>query len=129
MANALILLTALLPLYFAVSIDGEQEPAADPCAEAETTAQMQACLGEQYQKVDAELNRTYRQAMEALDQTRQAKLRAAQKAWIAFRDASAEFDASIAEEGTMYQLIYLDTLIAMTRERSRTLAAVAAAGD
>lgn len=130
MTNAIRLLILLLPLYcVAATPSGVEPPPVDPCADAMTTAQMQACLGERYQEADGALNRAYRQAMEALDETRQAKLRAAQRAWIDFRDKSAEFEASVAEDGSLYQLIHLETLVAMTQERSRALAAVAASGD
>jgi len=129
-AHVLRLLVVLAPLWLGAAICRGAEQAADAtCADAATTAQMQECLGERLDEADGALNRAYRDAMDTLDQARRTRLREAQRAWIAFRDASAQFEASVAEGGTLARLIYLETLVSMTRERIRSLAAIAASAN
>ena len=123
--------TARLPLVICIAVfatltvsAGEERADSKPCAEAVTTAEMQQCLSEQYESADRQLNSAYRKAMELLSEARQAKLKEAQRAWILFRDKTAEFEASEVEGGTMYPLVYLSALISMTEERSSELEAI-----
>ncbi len=87
------------------------------CPEAMTTVEMRECLDQLYGKADGELNRAYKQLRSKLDKPRQAKLREAQRAWIAFRDKSAEFEASEEEGGSLYSLVYLSVLLSKTKQR------------
>jgi len=119
-----IRISILLLLLVAAAVRGAAL-VAPGCEESTTTAQMRACLNERYQKVDEELNRAYKDTMSQLDESRRTKLRAAQRAWITFRETSAEFEASAAQGGTLSPLIYLATLISMTEERSKELTAIA----
>lgn len=64
--------------------------AADACMDkAASSAQMGACAGADARAADAELDRVYRDVLRrhAKDRVFIAKLRTAQRAWIAFRDA------------------------------------------
>jgi uncharacterized protein YecT (DUF1311 family) len=75
-----------------------------------------------YEKADAELNRAYGKMLKDLDAEGQKKLKAAQRAWIAFRDAQAEFEAdSEARGGSMYTMIYYGGLARLTRDRIKQL--------
>lgn len=70
-----------------------QRPAANArCANdpKSTTYGMQPCLSEEIQRQDARLNGAYAGALQILDPATKLKLRAAQRAWIAFRDADCE---------------------------------------
>jgi len=49
------------------------------------------------------------------------KLRVAQNAWVRFRDANADFQASLAEGGTMAPLLRIGTLVEMTEARTEEL--------
>ncbi len=53
---------------------------------AQSTADFIQCAGAEFERQDAALNLAYRKAMEGLTPGQQEKLRAAQRAWIAFRD-------------------------------------------
>ena len=78
-----------------------------------------------FEKADAELNRVYKKTLSDLDAEGQKKLKAAQRAWIAFRDAEAEFDAdSEARGGSMYTMIYYSSLARLTRDRIKQLRAI-----
>lgn len=73
-----------------------QEPRCNPSG---NQAELNACAADDFNKADKELNTTWQALLrkEAADQVFIAKLRAAQKAWLAFRDA--ELEAHFACEG------------------------------
>jgi uncharacterized protein YecT (DUF1311 family) len=74
-----------------------------PCANAQTQSEMNQCAIDEFRKADAELNGIYQQLLLKTD--RQEKLKAAQRAWIAFREADCEYEASESEGGTMEPLL------------------------
>jgi uncharacterized protein YecT (DUF1311 family) len=97
--------------------------AADPagCDNATTTAAMQACESARYTEANQKLNAVYSRLMKTLDPSKREKLRAAQLAWIQFRDKNAAFMASAAEGGTLAPLIQLTTSTSMTEARAAEL--------
>ena len=118
----MILLTTVVSLFICAGQGFCQEQEKDdPCAEAMTTMEMRECADDRYQKADAELNEVYKQLMVKLEEARQAKLKEAQRAWIAFRDKSAEFEASEAEGGSMYPVILVSVSADMTEARVNEL--------
>jgi len=83
---------------------------------------MRNCAGKQYQKADAELNNVYQQLMSKLgDEGHKAALRAAQQAWIKYRDGNCEFEAYLNRGGTIYPVVYTGCLRAMTTARTKEL--------
>ena len=74
---------------------------ADRCESPQTQAEMNVCSAEAFLRKDNELNAVYKKAIQSVDPTRRPKLRAAQRAWLAFRDAQCDFEGSEAEGGTM----------------------------
>jgi uncharacterized protein YecT (DUF1311 family) len=81
----------------------------------------------EYQAVDAELNRVYARIIKeyAGESAFLHKLRAAQRAWIAFRDAHVEalFPAAGKERiyGSIYPTCRYQALTTLTRERAKEL--------
>jgi len=69
-----------------------QKPEADCFDKAVTQADLNDCAGEQLAAADAELNRVYKAILEKYkeDALFVEKLRAAQRAWLTFRDAEIE---------------------------------------
>ena len=110
---------------FAINAAGAQprpQAAKDPCANATTQAEMNDCQGKEYKKADAELNAAYKQLMSKLDDDgERAALKAAQLAWIKFRDADCEYEAYLNKGGTIYPLVYGGCLTAVTQARTRQL--------
>ncbi len=96
----------------------------DPCAQEGTQMEMTDCAQQRYQKADARLNRAYKPLLEGLDQEHQVKLKAAEKAWIAFRDAECDLEASEALHGSMEGQILFLCLEAATETRIKELAAL-----
>lgn len=108
------LIIGLLTVGFAHAADTE-------CKDATTTAAMRACENSRYVKSDSELQIAYNQLLKQLDNVRQAKLRQAQRAWIAFRDANADFLSSAAQDGTLAPLLKITALADMTETRTKEL--------
>ena len=112
-----------------VALAGAQEPK-DPCENAETTVEMRNCVGKEYKKADAELNSVYKQLMSKLgDEGQRSALRAAQQAWIKYRDGNCEFEAYLNRGGTIYPVIYTGCLSAMTTARTKELRQFSEAQD
>lgn len=87
------------------------------CPDAITTIDIRECLNGYYQAADAELNDVYQQIVARLSQDRATTLKLAQRAWIPFRDACADYEASEYEGGTMGGIVHIDELRLRTHER------------
>ena len=94
-------------------------------------AQTQGDLDEeacgQFHKADVALNETYSKILKeyAKDQQFVAKLKSAQRAWLAFRDAEIEAlypkENKQAEYGTVYPMCHCSELQFLTAERTKQL--------
>ena len=94
----------------------------DPCANAQTQFELNECQAREYKKADAALNAIYKQLMAKVeDEGERGTLKAAQVAWIKYRDANCEFESYINKGGTMYSMVYDGCLTALTQERTRHL--------
>ncbi|WP_296722005.1 lysozyme inhibitor LprI family protein [Erythrobacter sp.] len=89
------------------------------CMEAGSQVDVKICLAGSYERADAELNETYRRIMSALDEAEKTSLRAAQRAWVTYRDKACEAEAEpyrgYSGEGTAR----LACLEAATRQRTQ----------
>ena len=74
---------------------------ADPCANATTQVDINACTQQKYLAADAELNTAYKELMALTDVRLKPKLVAAEQAWIVFRDAQCDFADSAYEGGSI----------------------------
>lgn len=98
--------------------------AAEDCAALDTTQTgLNECFARAFEASDGELNAVYRQLADRLAEQPHAKARlvAAQRAWIAFRDAECAFTASGAEGGSAQPMVESQCLDAATRKRSADL--------
>lgn len=106
---------------------GNTRAATDPyknCLDrATTTVAMLACNDAEYRRVDAELNRVYKQLVAKLSPARRKLLAKAQLRWIAFRDAECAFSASVVAGGTLEPVLYGACLIDLTQKRTKDLRA------
>ncbi|MDO8910353.1 MAG: lysozyme inhibitor LprI family protein [Phenylobacterium sp.] len=100
------------------------ESALDRClaseAGATTIGQIQ-CIGDELKVQDARLNRNYAKAMKDLTPEQKAKLRAAQRAWLAFKDADCR---SLQDDawGTLSRVSANMCVLERTIERADELA-------
>jgi uncharacterized protein YecT (DUF1311 family) len=87
-------------------------------------AQSEAATGAEqlFKKADAELNQVCDDVTKKLTDGRQkTDFIKAQKAWVSFRDADAEFRAGVTGGGSAYTTDYLANLTELTEERTKQL--------
>ena len=113
-----ILVLALL--LSSIAIAG-QKPTKDPCANAQSQLEMNMCWGNQYKTADAQLNAAYREFSSKLSTEEAAQLKAAQLAWIKFRDANCEFVADAYKGGSIRPMIAAMCLADVTTARTSEL--------
>ncbi|RKQ39772.1 lysozyme inhibitor LprI family protein [Enterobacter sp. R1(2018)] len=94
---------------------------ADTCDTATSQAEINQCYGAEYKKQDDLLNQTYKQVMKRATDKQKTQLKAAQNAWIAFRDADCELLSSGAETGSVYPMVHAICMADKTRERTELL--------
>jgi uncharacterized protein YecT (DUF1311 family) len=93
----------------------------DPCADAQSQAEMNMCWGKEYKAADAQLNKTYQDFMSKLDESEKVQLKSAQLAWLKYRDANCEFVADQYKGGTMRPMIAAICLADVTNARVNEL--------
>ena len=100
-----------------------QDEKKDPCADAQSQTEMNICWGKQYKAADAQLNVVYREFMSKLSAEETAQLKAAQLAWLKFRDANCEFVADQFKGGSMRSMVVGMCLADVTHARVNELKA------
>ena len=117
--GAFALMTALTPAL-------AQEPRCNPSG---NQAELNECAADDLIKADKELNTTWQALLrkEAADKVFIAKLRAAQKAWLAFRDAELEAHFACDSDnprvcwGSMEGMSFLMRKKDLTQQRTKML--------
>ena len=90
-------------------------------------SEMNRCADLDARAADADLNHVYQALLAKLkdDDNATKKVRAAQRAWLAFRDAHLQelypADDKQAQYGSMFPMCYSQAAIAMTKERTAQL--------
>lgn len=108
------------------SVLGAQAPEKkkDSCEHPTTTVEMQECALKKYRAADTELNAAYQVLVDKIKSASYQngqRLVATQKAWIKFRDANADFEASFYDGGSIKDQIRLDALTRMTQARTKEI--------
>lgn len=103
----------------------------NPCwKKAIAQPELNHCASEDSSAADAELNRVYQSLLSKnkSDENATRKLREAQRAWVAFRDAELEAlypaQDKPTEYGSSYPMCYAIVLTKMTKERTAQLRAM-----
>lgn len=104
-----------------VLLAGQFVWAASTCDNAETTSQMRACENARFAAADRQLNTVYSDLWKQLNGQQQQKLRMAERAWLHYREANAEFLASRVAPGTLGPLVRVSALADMTDLRRKEL--------
>ncbi|HLW52084.1 MAG TPA: lysozyme inhibitor LprI family protein [Candidatus Angelobacter sp.] len=95
------------------------------CEKAVTQLELNQCTAEQYKVVDARLNTLYQQINADLgrgkDTLAVGKLKAAQQAWINYRDLHCDAARHQFEGGSMAPMIFSDCLTGVTLNRIQEL--------
>src|SRR5262245_49216070 len=113
----LISVTLLLLFVLTGTSIFAQKQKPEPCADAQTQADMNICWGNEYKKADAQLNQTYQQLAAMLDDEEKAQLKTAENAWIKYRDANCDFVGDQYKGGSMRPMIYAMCLADVTTNR------------
>jgi len=113
----------LLFILTAFSALAQAQKQSEPCANAQTQADMTICWGNQYKTADAKLNQVYRQFTAKLDDAEKTQLKTAQTAWLKYRDANCEFVGDQYKGGTMRPMIAAICLADVTDNRTKELTA------
>jgi len=101
MKTGVLLLLLLSPA--ALAEDLKSEASLDRCLDgASTTLAMNQCYATANQAWDQEMNRQYTTLMKTLSGEPKSRLRAAQRAWLSYRDSWLEVSRSqLATQGTL----------------------------
>ena len=85
--------------------------------QAVSTPDMTGCMAAEYEVQDKALNAAYAKAMDGLNARQKEKLKTAQRAWIAFRDANCR---ALQDEdwGTLSRVTAMSCMVRMTIERT-----------
>ena len=91
-------------------------------ANAQSQSEMNRGAAREFETADATLNKVYKQLIGKLDDEGKEKFKLAQRAWVQFRDAQADFEADKeARGGSMAPLIYNGTRKTLTDARIKEL--------
>jgi len=95
-------------------------PGSRPCGDKSTTRDMVECLAAKTKAADQHLNAAYKDLLQRIDPEQAEPLKAAERAWIQYRDANCQFYS--AHEGTISQLLGAECMRALTVDRAAELA-------
>jgi uncharacterized protein YecT (DUF1311 family) len=102
----------------------------ETCATAKTQLEMNECSHAEDQRAEEEMNRLYRQLLTraSSNPVYRQKVEAAQKAWLAYRDAEleAKYPAQDkrAEYGSVYPMCFANDRTDMTQQRIQEIKAL-----
>jgi uncharacterized protein YecT (DUF1311 family) len=88
---------------------------------AQSQSEMNRKAAKDFEKVDARLNAVYKKVLSDLDTEGKKKLQASQRAWIAYRNAEAAFQADSSRGGSIAPSIYSITESELTEARIKEL--------
>ena len=114
-------ISGLLLLILCATILSQNQEKKDPCADAQSQAEMNMCWGKEYKAADAKMNKTYQDFMSKLDESERMQLKNAQLAWLKYRDANCDFVADQYKGGTMRPMIAAICLADVTNARVNEL--------
>ena len=90
---------------------------------AQSTPELKQDAYAEFQKSDKAMNAAYQKLMSVLTDDGKKKLRLSQRAWVAFRDAEADFDSHHFGEGKLGGVERLGSMNMRTEERTKKLLA------
>lgn len=115
------------PYLYIVSllcVTSAQSYATDNCGNLNTQLDINVCSDKEYKREDAALNNIYKQLVRELGPSAKNQLKAAQLAWIKFRDLQCEYEASRYEGGSMQPYVHSRCLTEVTKQRNKDLRAM-----
>lgn len=89
-----------------------------------TQTDMNQCAGEEYKKADAQLNKVYEKVLARAEAAQKTQLKAAQNAWIRFRDTDCAFQTSATEGGSIHSMMLAQCMQIKSQARTKELEAL-----
>ena len=86
-----------------------------------STHEMLQCEDQELQHYDRQLNSVYKQLMHKLPPEERARLKKAEKAWIAYRDLECDFEGFEMRGGSGEALLIQGCLVVKTKNRLKEL--------
>jgi len=114
-AVLVFLLMTLVPASFAAEPSEQFTSCMDDSGGV--TANMLDCIGQENQRVDEELNALWQIELPKQDADFKGMLRASQRAWIAYRDATCDTEAAQYEGGSFASVAFSDCHRQLTTDR------------
>jgi uncharacterized protein YecT (DUF1311 family) len=113
-------------LFIAAALLAVPALAADAgCDDAKSQSEMNICADQAYRAADAKLNAAYAKLMGALGNDGfKTKLKAAQRAWVQFRDTECTYETADNEGGSIHPMVYAGCLTRLTTARTKELDAL-----
>lgn len=105
----------------ATAIEQDDVDREDPCPGANNQHELNRCAALARDRADAELNKVYRELIKDTGATERAKLRAAQLAWLKFRDAHCDYTSIGNKGGSIYPMVVSFCLAGVTNARVKQL--------
>jgi uncharacterized protein YecT (DUF1311 family) len=96
-------------------------PAFAQCEDKKSTAEQMECLGPALKKADADLNRIYQKTLKELPAEDAARLRKAQRAWLAYRDTHCDADQQRYSGGSIAPVVFAQCRLTLTQRRSKEI--------
>jgi uncharacterized protein YecT (DUF1311 family) len=94
----------------------KKAPPKDPCEGKETTYDINMCMKEKMDALDAEMAKLIEQ-ITSYSEDRGVAFLATQAIWLKYRETQSKYEASIYEGGTIQFSIYADCYIRLTKQR------------
>ena len=108
----------------------ERLPQKGPCDAAMTQLDLNQCYGDQFRKADAHLNKVYANLIKQMrGEIAVQKLKAAEKAWIRYRDLHCEGAKSEFDGGSMSPMVWAQCMAMTTEHRIEELKAAYETGE
>lgn len=93
------------------------------CDKPISQTEMNECSSSDYNTLDKELNRVYKELMSKLSDTEKEELKKEQRKWIKYKNSEAAKDAAEFSGGSMASMMYSDSLTYSTKKRVEELKA------
>lgn len=93
------------------------------CNHAVDQSTLNRCADQEFEAADARLNTTYKALAQQLDTTSLERLKQAQRAWVAYRDAQCAFESEPSKDGSIYPMILSTCMEQATTARTSELEA------
>ena len=128
MTKTFVRIVALL--FFAVLASAQNTkqspeglPQKGPCDAAATQLDLNQCAGEEFSKADTHLNHIYANLLKQMEGPGLQKLKAAERAWIQYRDLHCDAARYEYEGGSMSPMVFAECMATTTEHRIEDLKA------